>query len=42
LTCRDKVIKVFMLCLQLFNMVVQSPRIERDIAANQKLLATIK
>ena len=42
LTCRDKVIKVFTLSLQLFNMVVQSPRIERDISANQRLLQTIK
>jgi hypothetical protein len=37
LTCRDKVIKVFNVSLQLFNMVVQSSRVERDVAAVNKL-----
>ena len=42
LTCRDKVIKVFNVSLQLFNMVVQSSRVERDVAAVKKLRLVIK
>ena len=42
LTCRDKVIKVFNVSLQLFNMVVQSSRVERDVAAVKKLILVIK
>lgn len=37
LTCRDKVIKVFNVSLQLFNMVVQSSRVERDVASVNKI-----
>jgi hypothetical protein len=32
-TCKEKVIKVFNISLQLFNMVVQSSRVEKDFAA---------
>ena len=42
LTCRDKVIKVFNVSLQLFNMVVQSSRVEKDVAAVNKLRSVIK
>jgi len=42
LTCRDKVIKVFNVSLQLFNMVVQSSRVERDVAAVNKIRTILK
>ena len=42
LTCRDKVIKVFNLSLQLFNMVLQSSRVERDVAAVNKVRSVLK
>ncbi len=42
LTCRDKVIKVFNVSLQLFNMVVQSSRVERDVAAVNKIRSILK
>jgi hypothetical protein len=41
-TCRDKVIKVFNLSLQLFNMVIQSPRIERDIVGTKRVIQMLK
>lgn len=40
-TCREKVIKVFNVTLQLFNMVVQSSRIERDIMCTRKLIQVL-
>lgn len=40
-TCREKVIKVFNVTIQLFNMVVQSSRIERDMLGTRKLLAVL-
>ena len=30
LTCREKIVKVFNLSLQLFNIIVQSTRVEKD------------
>lgn len=42
LTCRDKIIKVFNLSLQLFNLVIQSTRVERDQAAVAKLVKIMK
>lgn len=42
MTCRDKVIKVFNLSLQLFNMVVQSSRIERDPIGTKRLIGMLK
>jgi hypothetical protein len=42
LTCRDKVIKVFNISLQLFNMVMQSSRVERDAAAINKIRSVLK
>ena len=33
LTCRDKVIKVFEQSLNLFNLLVQSPKIERQVTS---------
>lgn len=41
LTCRDKVIKVFNISLQLFNMIMQSSRIEHDIRAIGHLLTIL-
>ena len=41
-TCLDKVIKVFNLSLQLFNMVIQSPRIERDIVGTKRVIQMLK
>ncbi len=40
-TCREKVIKVFNVTLQLFNMVVQSSRIERDMMCMRKLIQVL-
>lgn len=42
LTCRDKIIKVFNLSLQLFNIVIQSTRVERDPNAVQALCKAMK
>lgn len=42
LTCREKVIKVFNIALQLFNMVVQSSRVEHDIVGMQRLVELMK
>ena len=36
-TCREKVIKVFNISLQLFNMIVQSSKVEKDFAAFNKV-----
>jgi len=41
-TCREKVIKVFNISLQLFNMVVQSSRVEKDFAAMAKVKSCLK
>lgn len=41
LTCRDKVIKVFNISLQLFNILVQSSRIEHDMRAMGRLLSML-
>lgn len=42
LTCRDKIIKVFNLSLQLFNIVIQSTRVERDPKSVQVLCKAMK
>ncbi len=42
LTCREKVIKVFNISLQLFNMVAQSSKIERDLVATKRLINMLK
>ena len=36
-TSKEKVIKVFNISLQLFNMVLQSSRVEKDITAIAKV-----
>jgi len=41
-TCREKVIKVFNISLQLFNMVVQSSRVEKDFSAMTKVKSCLK
>jgi hypothetical protein len=41
LTCRDKVIKVFNPSLQLFNIIMQSTRIEHDMKAMGRLLSIL-
>ena len=41
-TCRDKIIKVFNLSLQLFNLVIQSTRVEKDFNAIQALTSTMR
>jgi len=42
ITCRDKVIKVFNISLQLFNMVTQSSKIERDMIGTRRVIAMLK
>ncbi len=42
LTCREKVIKVFNLSLQLFNMTAQSSKVEKDFAATAKVVQVLK
>jgi hypothetical protein len=41
-SCRDKVIKVFNISLQLFNLIMQSPRVERDSIATKKVIRLLK
>lgn len=42
LTCREKIVKVFNLSLNLFNLIVQSTRVEKDFKAVSALAATLQ
>jgi hypothetical protein len=42
LTCREKIVKVFNLSLQMFNLVVQSTRVEKDYKAVASLAQTLR
>ena len=41
LTCREKVIKVFNVSLQLFNLMVSSSKVDNDIHAIDKMRHTL-